>query len=121
VAVTENPMEIAWGLADGGKVEIQSDAKVVDELIHELGHTLNIGHAADQCFGKGISYEQTKECCATSENRNDVLSYCRARDQVDENFFYGFESCNLKTIKDQVIPAMLSGGEWDIKNKVKCI
>ena len=121
VAVTENPMEIAWGLPDGGKVEIQSDEKVVDSLIHELGHTMHLGHAADQCFGNGISHEETKACCAVSENRNDVLSYCRAREAVDEEFFYKFEVCTLKTIKEKVIPAMLSGGEWELKNKAKCI
>lgn len=120
VAITENPMEIAWGLEGGGSVEVQSDAKVVDELIHELGHTLSIGHAADQCFGNGVTYEQTQACCAASENKNDVLSYCRQRNLVDENFFYGFEACNLKTIKEKVIPAMLNGGEWQLQDVEKC-
>jgi hypothetical protein len=119
VAVTENPMEIAWGLSSG-RTEFLSDAKVVDELIHELGHTLYLGHAADQCFDEGISYEQTQACCAASENKNDVLSYCRQRNLVDENLFYGFEACNLKTIKEKVIPAMLSGGEWALKDVAKC-
>ena len=120
IAITENPMEIAWGLEDGGRVDIQSDAKVVDELIHELGHTLSIGHAADQCFADGISYEETKACCDASENKNDVLSYCRQRNLVDDNFFYGFEACNLKTIKEKVIPAMLKGGEWELQDVAKC-
>lgn len=120
IAVTENPMEIAWGLPDGGRVDIQSDAKVVDELIHELGHTLNLGHAADQCFGQGVTYDQVKACCALSENKNDVLSYCRDREAVDENHFYSFEACNLRNIEQKVIPAMLNGKEWALENKEKC-
>lgn len=119
VAVVENPREIAWGLSSG-RTEIESDAKVVDELIHELGHTLYLGHAADQCFGQGMSYEQTQACCAASENKNDVLSYCRQRNLVDENFFYGFEACNIKTLQEKIIPAMLSGGEWELKDVAKC-
>lgn len=120
IAVTENPMEIAWGLKDGGRVEIQSEAKVVDELIHELGHTLYLGHASDQCFGPGMNYETTKACCAESENKNDVLSYCRPRDKVNEEVFFGFEACNLKNLESVVIPAMLSGAEWIQKNTQKC-
>ncbi len=119
VAVVENPREIAWGHSFG-TTEFESDAKVVDELIHELGHTLYLGHAADQCFGEGMSYQQTQACCAASENKNDVLSYCRERKNVDENFFYGFEACNIKTLQEKIIPAMLSGGEWELKDVAKC-
>lgn len=119
IAITENPMEIAWGLEGGGRVELQSDAKVVDELIHELGHTLHIGHAADQCFKPGMSYQDTQACCEVSPNKNDVQSYCRKRAEVDENFFYGFEACNLKNIEEIVIPAMLSGSNWD-QQMTKC-
>lgn len=121
VAVTENPMEIAWGLPDGGRVDYVSDAKVVDELIHELGHTLFLDHAASQCFKPGMDYYQSQACCANSPAKNDVMSYCRNRNLVNDLFFYKFEACNLRNIKNLIVPAMLSGGAWNVANREKCI
>ncbi len=121
VAVTENPMEIAWGLEGGGHVEIQTDAKVVDELIHETGHVIFMDHASNQCQKPGMSYKETLECCANSPAKNDVMSYCRARASVDETKFFGFEECNLRNIKNKVVPAMLSGGAWNIADREKCL
>lgn len=121
IAVTENPMEIAWGLADGGRVEYVSDAQVVDELIHEMGHTMYLGHASDQCFGTGVSYEESQACCKKSAAKDDVMSYCRRRNLVDEKVFYGFKECNLRNIKEKIIPSMLSGGEWAIKDLEVCL
>lgn len=121
VAVTENPMEIAWGLTDGGHVEIQTDAKVVDELIHETGHTLFLDHASSQCQKPGMSYQETLKCCEESPAKNDVMSYCRARASVDETKFFGFEECNRRTIKNKIVPAMLSGGAWNIADREKCL
>ncbi len=118
VAITENPMEIAWA-RPSNRVEIQSDAKVVDELIHELGHTLHIGHAADQCFRKGITPEEQKACCEASPNKNDVQSYCRKRADVNEEFQFKFEECNLKNLREIVVPAMLKGANWD-QSMTKC-
>lgn len=120
VAVTENPMEIAWGLKDGGRVEIQSDAKVVDELIHEIGHVMFMDHASSQCFLPGMDHKTSMECCATSPNKDDVMSYCRSRAKVNDEFFYGFGECNVKMLKERVVPAMLKGGAWNIANRVKC-
>ena len=51
-------MEIAWGLEDGGRVEFVSDAKVVDELIHEVGHALFLDHTSNQCQKPGMSYAE---------------------------------------------------------------
>lgn len=121
VAVTENPMEIAWGLSDGGSVEIQSDAKVVDELIHETGHTLFMDHASNQCQKPGMSYQEKLKCCEESPAKNDVMSYCRDRASVNEEKFFGFEECNLRNIKNKVVPAMLSGGTWNIADREKCL
>lgn len=121
VAVTENPMEIAWGLSDGGRVEIVSDEKVVDELIHEIGHTLFLDHASNQCQKPGMTYEQTLECCKDSPAKNDVMSYCRNREKVKGDFYYGFAECNRRTIKDKIIPALLSGGKWNVENREKCL
>lgn len=121
VAVTENPMEIAWGLEDGGFVEIQTDARVVDELIHETGHVMFMDHASTQCQKPGMSYQETLACCANSPAKNDVMSYCRNRASVDETKFFGFEECNLRNIKNKVVPAMLSGGAWNIADREKCL
>ena len=121
VAVTENPMEIAWGLEDGGHVEIQTDARVVDELIHETGHVMFMDHASNQCQKPGMTYKETLECCATTPARNDVMSYCRERASVNETKFFGFQECNLRNIKNKVVPAMLSGGAWNIADREKCL
>lgn len=121
VGITENPMEIAWGLPGGGRVEIQSDAKVVDELIHELGHTMFLDHTSNQCQRDGLSYKEKMECCEQSPAKNDVMSYCRNRRAVDENHFFGFEACQLRNLKDKVIPAMLNGGDWNVANRENCL
>ena len=52
--------------------------------------------------------------CATSPARDDVMSYCRKRSEVDDEYFYGFKECNRKMIKEKIDPAMLSGGAWAI-------
>lgn len=119
VAITENPMEIYWAGPTGGHVEYLSHASVVDELIHELGHALYIDHAAHQCVTGTKTLAERDACCAQSENRDDVLSYCRSRSAVNEDFFYGFKDCNLKNIQEIVIPAMLSGDKW-IQKMTKC-
>lgn len=108
-AVTENPMEVAWGGSHGGRVDHLSDEKVVDELIHELGHSIGLDHASKACMGEGISYQDMQACCEKSPNAQDVMSYCRKRTKVDEKFFYGFKECNLKTIKEMIIPKLLNG------------
>ena len=121
IAVTESPREIAWALPDGGTTEIVTDGAAVDELIHEIGHTLFLGHTSTQCQKPGMTYEETKLCCATSDARDDVMSYCRDRKKVnDTDFFFGFKDCQLRNIKNLVIPAMLSGGGWMIQNREIC-
>ena len=120
VAVTENPMEIAWGLPDGGNVELVSDARVVDELIHEVGHTLYLDHVSKQCQNPDLSYAAQQACCDSSPSRDDVMSYCRRRMKVNDTFFYGFRECSRKIIREEVIPAMLSGGAWAIDSREGC-
>ncbi len=120
VGITENPMEIAWGLPGGGRVDFVSDAKVVDELIHELGHVLFMDHASTQCQNPKLSYEEKQQCCEVSPSKNDVMSYCRKRNLVNENFFYGFGDCMRRNIKFKVVPALLSGGNTKILNREKC-
>lgn len=120
VSVTEYPQEIAWGIEGGGRVNYPSDYKIVDELIHELGHNMFLGHTSTQCQKSGLTLEQREACCAKSPTKDDVLSYCRDRNAVDESFMHGFESCNVEMIQDLIVPAMLSGGEWQVKPRKVC-
>ncbi len=139
VSTTEYPQEIAWNLPNGGRVNYPTDYELVDELIHELGHNMFIGHATSQCQkisynaqvatyssneermeGIRLARERTKACCEASPSKNDVMSYCRNRSNVDENFMHGFESCNLGMIKKLVIPAMLKGRRWNVAGRVSC-
>lgn len=120
VSVTEYPREIAWGLEDGGRVEYPSDFEIVDELIHELGHNMFLGHTSTQCQRPGLTLEQRRECCSQSPSKDDVMSYCRARAAVNETFMHGFESCNIEMIEDLIVPAMLSGGKWQVAPRTAC-
>lgn len=121
VAITEQPREIAWGLADGGRTEIVSDENLVDELIHELGHTLFLGHTSTQCQKPELTLAQSKACCDNSASKNDVMSYCRDRRKVDENFFYGFEACTQSMIEKLIVPAMLNGKNWNVSGRLNCL
>ncbi len=121
VAITEQPREIAWGLPDGGRTEIVSDQNLVDELIHELGHIMFLGHTSTKCMKPELSLSERQECCDQSPNKNDVMSYCRDRRAVDTNFFYGFEACNLEMLEKLVVPAMLKGKKWNVSGRLKCV
>jgi len=120
VSVTEHPREIAWGLPDGGRVEYITDYRIVDELIHELGHNMFLGHTSTQCQKPELTLEQRKQCCEQSPSKDDVLSYCRNRQNVGENFMHGFESCNQSMIEKLVIPSMLKGGKWKVPGRSRC-
>jgi hypothetical protein len=121
MALTESPREIAWGLSDGGFTEKVSKGPIVDELIHEIGHAIFLDHAVSQCQDPSLNYAQQQACCATSPNKDDVMSYCRARKLVnDTDVFYGFKACNLRIIKNKIIPAMLKGAAWNVPDREKC-
>jgi hypothetical protein len=120
ISVTEYPREIAWGLPDGGRVDYISDYQIVDELIHELGHNMYLGHTSNQCQKRGMTYKEVQACCALSDSKDDVLSYCRNRADVNESFMHGFESCNREAIESKVVPAILSGGKWSLENTSSC-
>ena len=120
VSVTEYPQERAWNLEDGGATDYPSDYKIVDELIHELGHNMFLGHASTQCTHGGLTLDQRQECCAQSPSKDDVLSYCRNRRAVNETFMHGFESCNQEMIEDLIVPAMLDGGKWQVEPRTAC-
>lgn len=120
VSTTEYPQEIAWALTDGGRVNYPSDYQLVDELIHELGHNMFLGHTSTQCQKSGLTLAQRRECCKRSPSQNDVLSYCRNRSKVDIDFMNVYESCNREMISKKIVPAILDGGSWKIKNRSKC-
>jgi hypothetical protein len=118
--LTEQPREVAWGM-DYQRVDILSDAEVVDELLHEAGHFIGFGHAAYKC---SMRYQKTlgdvKTCCETSPNALDVMSYCRKRADVTDQFFYKYEVCHLNIIKTQVLPRLLGGSKIRSSNPSLC-
>jgi hypothetical protein len=119
VVVVEQPREVAWGLADGGWTERLSDYELSDILIHEVGHALGIGHAAEHCTERGLSYYDRLACCQQSPSGNDVMSYCRQR-SGDEIKINVFEECTLNIIKEKIKPRILSGGKRRINEEIHC-
>lgn len=122
LGVTESPREIAWNLSNGGYTEVVSAGSAVDELIHEIGHAIYIDHASTQCQAAGMTYQEKEACCAKSPARNDVMSYCRDRSKInDTNVYYKFEACNLRNLKNKIVPAIVKGGKWAVAGREKCI
>jgi hypothetical protein len=133
MSVTEYPSEVGYGLQNGGEVEYPSDFVIVDELIHELGHNVFLGHTSTPCLASKVMkrlgvtklteevLDEVNRCCDSSPSKNDVMSYCRNRANVSEDFMHGFESCNLDMIQNKIIPSMLKGGVWNVPNRTRCL
>ena len=122
VVVVEQPREIAWGLPDGGLTEYRTDATLADVRIHELGHSLSLGHANDQCADPNLSSAESYACCQKSPSRNDIMGYCRDRSgqAVDETHYNKFEACTLNILKTRVVPLLLQGGKRRIPEVLHC-
>ncbi len=122
VVAVEHPRENAWGLEDGGSVDLLTDAQIADVLIHEMGHSLSLGHANDQCADEKMSAKESYDCCQKSPSRNDVMGYCRDRSKkrVNETSFNGFEACTLNILKSKVVPRLLEGGPRKISEEIHC-
>lgn len=120
VAVVEQPREVAWGAKGGGRTEELSDYELADILIHEVGHAIGIGHAAEHCTETGLSFKDRLACCAKAPSGNDVMSYCRNRTAVNKSKINGFESCTLDIIKNKIKPRILSGGKRRIEEEIHC-
>jgi hypothetical protein len=107
--LTEQPSEIAWRVPDGGSTDFQNDPRLVDELLHELGHVLGLDHAAKHCYDDSIPPKDILKCCRESPGGNDVMSYCRDRTAVNNTFFFGFTSCTQDYLANVVRPELLNG------------
>lgn len=113
-AIVEHPREIAFELPNGNRVEYLSDEAIVSELIHEVGHSMGLMHAAAQC--------NTVDCCEQSENADDIMSYCRDRKKVEHNdFMFVFEQCHLNFIREKFKPILLEGGSIDLSKAPECL
>lgn len=109
-ALTEQPSEIAWGLADGGATEINTDERLVDELLHEGGHLLGLDHTSQHCMDDKLSLKEREECCKTSPGAKDVMSYCRNRASVAGPNYFGYTACTKDYLEKVTLPALLNGG-----------
>ena len=119
-AVTEQPVEIAWEASHGGRTVFESDSRTVDELIHELGHYMGLLHAANHCSQFAVDAKKFQACCKASPNGNDIMSYCRRRGKVSDNFFYKFEACNQEKIRTTIVPKLLKHQRFESeKNSCK--
>lgn len=111
ILMTEYPMEIAW-MGDQPSVKHPSKYEVVDELIHELGHFIGLGHAASSC--------ETFECCETHHSANDVMSYCRDRSSVSADHQFNFEDCHINIIEREVVPRIRKGSRIELPRNLNC-
>jgi hypothetical protein len=108
--LTEQPTEIAWATRVAYTLKY-SDAQIVDELLHELGHLLGLDHAAKQCYEQGSDPSKTRACCDQSAAGNDVMSYCRDRSKVSDTFYFGYTQCTRDYLKNVTAPALINGGK----------
>ncbi len=113
--VTEQPSEVAWMTSDGGWTQMEIDERIVDELLHEVGHLLGLDHAAARC--SELPYPESQKCCQTSPGANDVMSYCRDRSRVRGPFYYRYTSCTKDYLQNSTLPALLSGGKRPFQAK----
>jgi hypothetical protein len=79
------------------------NAAVLDVTTHELGHRMGLDHACKACVIDGILDEN---CCSLCTWKNDVMSYCRDREQNNV-----FEACNSQNIEENFLPAYEMGQE----------
>lgn len=107
ISLLELPVEIAWGQEDTYKIEHSSVWHLADEIIHELGHFMGLGHASSQCMKGTLDYR----CCIESINKDDVMSYCRKRTQISADYWGEFKECHLQLLEQEFIPRLLEGGE----------
>ncbi|GEM_PF-4462135 len=109
VLVIEQPTEIAFEDRDGYRTDMNSRWMITDEVVHELGHGLGLRHECPGADHRFMDQDQATRYCERCSARENILSYCRDRSKVSENYAGAFSDCSLLYLRTVAIPAFLRG------------
>jgi hypothetical protein len=119
ISLTEQPIEAGWLLPSGGKTIVASDEQIIEGLIFGAGLNINLVKASAQCTEGSL--EERRECCEDSNNKSDVLSFCKRFDESNvPSINNNFGDCNQGNIEKLIVPRILKGKKWKVNNKRVC-
>lgn len=79
---------------------------VADEVIHEVGHAMGLGHDCQYSDGNYMSDDE----CSTVEN---IMSHHRSRPQTDEDTYVNdFSECDLNYLENTYLNKVSNGGPY---------